>query len=75
MARDCGINPHTLVKMKSYSVDFRQKIIDVYHNKPLCQKAIAERFCGALEFYSKINQTVSSDPKYCSSKLLMWRST
>ena len=47
MARDGRINNHTLFKMKSYSVDFRQKIIDVYHNEPLCQKAIAERFCGA----------------------------
>ncbi len=29
MARDCCINHHTLLKMKSYSVDFRQKIIGV----------------------------------------------
>jgi len=75
MARDCGINHDTLLKMKSYSVDFRQKIIDVYHNEPLCQKAIAERFCGASEFCSKMDQTVSSDPKYCSSNLSMWGST
>jgi transposase len=40
--------------MKSYSVDFRQKIIDVYHNEPLCQKAIAERFCVALSFVQKL---------------------
>ena len=54
MARDCCINHHTLLKMKSYSVDFRQKIIDVYHNEPLCQKAIAERFCVALSFVQKL---------------------
>jgi transposase len=40
--------------MKSYSVDFRQKIIDVYHNEPLSQKAIAERFCVALSFVQKL---------------------
>ena len=54
MARDCCINHHTLLKMKSYSVDFRQKIIDVYHNEPLSQKAIAERFCVALSFVQKL---------------------
>ena len=40
--------------MKSYSVDFRQKIIDVYHNEPISQKAIAERFCVALSFVQKL---------------------
>jgi hypothetical protein len=45
---------HTLVKMKTYSLDFRQKIMDVYHNEPLSQRAIANRFCGASEFRSKI---------------------
>jgi transposase len=54
MARDCCRNHHTLLKMKSYSVDFRQKIIDVYHNEPLSQKAIAERFCVALSFVQKL---------------------
>jgi hypothetical protein len=45
---------HTLVKMKTYSLDFRQKIRDVYHNEPLSQRAIANRFCGASEFRPKI---------------------
>ena len=40
--------------MKSYSVDFRQKIIDVYHNEPISQKAIAERFGVALSFVQKL---------------------
>jgi len=35
---------HTLVKMKTYSFDFRQKIMDVYHNEPLSQRG-ASRFC------------------------------
>ena len=41
-------------KMKTYSIDFRQKIRDVYHNEPLSQRAIANRFCGASEFRPKI---------------------
>jgi hypothetical protein len=44
---------HT-VKMKTYSIDFRQKIRDVYHNEPLSQRAIANRFCGASELRPKI---------------------
>ncbi len=39
--------------MKTYSLDFRQKIMDVYHNEPLSQRAIANRFCGASEFRPK----------------------
>ena len=54
MTRDCCRNHHTLLKMKSYSVDFRQKIIDVYHNEPLCQKAIGERFCGLRSLVQKL---------------------
>jgi transposase len=34
--------------MKTYSLDFRQKIMDVYHNEPLSQRAIANRFGVAL---------------------------
>ena len=45
---------HTLVKMKTYSIDFRQKIREVYHNEPLSQRAIANRFCGASELRTKI---------------------
>ena len=49
---------HT-VKMKTYSIDFRQKIMDVYHNEPLSQRAIANRFCVALSFVQKLVCTVS----------------
>ena len=45
---------HT-VKMKTYSLDFRQKIRDVYHNEPLSQRAIANRFCVAPSFRPKID--------------------
>jgi len=41
---------HTLLKMKAYSIDFRQKILDTYHAAPVSQKAIAKRFSGASVF-------------------------
>ncbi len=46
-------NYHTVI-MKTYSIDFRPKIRDVYHNEPLLQTAIANRFCGASELQKKI---------------------
>jgi Fe-S cluster assembly ATPase SufC len=45
---------YSTVKMKTYSIDFRQKLRDVYHNEPLSQRAIANRFLGALELRTKI---------------------
>src|SRR4028118_186255 len=45
---------HTLGKMKTYSIDFRQKIMDVYHNEPLSQRAIANSFCVTLSFVQKL---------------------
>ena len=55
-------NYHT-VKMKTYSIDFRPKIRDVYHNKPLSQRAIANRFCGASELRTKIGLHSMVRPK------------
>jgi len=40
--------------VKTYSIDFRQKIRDVYHNEPLSQREIANRFCVALSFVQKL---------------------
>jgi transposase len=40
--------------MKAYSIDFRQKILDTYHDEPISQKAIAKRFCVALSFVQKL---------------------
>jgi len=40
--------------MKTYSLDFKQKIMDVYHNEPLSPRAIANRFCVALSFVQKL---------------------
>ena len=34
------------VKRKTYSIDFRRKIREVYHNEPLSQRVIANRFYG-----------------------------
>jgi transposase len=40
--------------MKAYSLDFRQKIIDVYENDPISQRQLAKRFCVALSFIQKL---------------------
>ncbi len=40
--------------MKTYSIDFRQKILDTYHAEPISQKAIAKRFSVALSFVQKL---------------------
>jgi transposase len=66
---------HTLVKMKTYSIDFRQKIMDVYHNEPLSQRAIANRFCVALSFVQKLikqyreTQNIAARTERCGVKL------
>jgi transposase-like protein len=41
-------------KMKAYSTDLRQKIIDVYLQEKLSQRQLAERFCVALSFIQKL---------------------
>jgi len=46
-------NYHTVI-MKNYSINFRQKIRDVYHNEPLSPRAIANRFCRASDLRTKI---------------------
>ena len=40
--------------MKTYSIDFRQKILDTYHSEPISQRAIAKRFSVALSFVQKL---------------------
>ncbi len=40
--------------MKSYSLDLRQKIINVYETEPISQRKIAKRFCVALSFVQKL---------------------
>jgi transposase len=40
--------------MKTYSIDFRQKILDTYHTEPISQKAIAKPFSVALSFVQKL---------------------
>ena len=61
------IKHHTLLKMKSYSVDFRQKIINVYHSEPISQREIAKRFGVAPSFVQKLlkqsRQTPSIAPQ------------
>ena len=61
--------------MKTYSLDFRQKIMDVYHNEPLSQRAIAKRFGVALSFVQKLikqyreTQNIAPRTERCGVKL------
>jgi transposase len=40
--------------MKAYSLDFRQKIIDVYNKEEISQRQLAQRFDVALSFIVKL---------------------
>lgn len=40
--------------MKAYSIDLRQKIIDVYENEEISQRQLAKRFRVALSFIVKL---------------------
>lgn len=40
--------------MKAYSLDLRQKIIQVYENEEISQRQLAKRFCVALSFIEKL---------------------
>jgi transposase len=42
------------LKMKAYSIDLRQKIIDVYENEEISQRQLAKRFRVALSFVVKL---------------------
>lgn len=53
--------------MKSHSIEFRQKIIDVYESEPISQRQLAKRFCVAKSFVEKLlkqrRETGSIAPK------------
>ena len=40
--------------MKAYSIDLRQKIIDVHENENISIRKLAERFCVAKSFIQKL---------------------
>ena len=40
--------------MKAYSLDLRQKIVDVYHSEDISQRKLAKRFNVAPSFVQKI---------------------
>jgi transposase len=66
---------HTLVKMKTYSIGFRQKIMEVYHNEPLSQRAIVNRFGVTMSFVQKLvkqyreTQNIAPLTERCGVKL------
>jgi transposase len=41
-------------RMKAYSLDFRQKILDVYNKEDISQRQLAKRFDVALSFVFKL---------------------
>ena len=53
--------------MQPYSLDFRQKIIDIYEHESISQRCLATRFGVALSFIQKLlkqyNETGSIAPK------------
>ena len=53
--------------MKAYSIDLRQKIIDVYNQGQVSQRQLAKRFCVAKSFIQKLlkqyRETGKIDPK------------
>ncbi len=53
--------------MRAYSLDFRQKIIDVYENEAISQRGLAKRFGVAKSFIQKLlkqyRETGSLAPK------------
>ncbi|MDH6068540.1 transposase, partial [Chrysosporum ovalisporum APH033B] len=56
-----------MVKMKAYSLDFRQKILDTYLESGISQRQLAKRFCVSLSFVEKLlkqyKETQSIAPK------------
>ena len=56
-----------MVKMKAYSLDFRQKILDTYLQGGISQRQLAKRFCVSLSFVEKLlkqyRETQSIAPK------------
>lgn len=61
--------------MKFYSVDLRQKIINVYETEPISQRQLAKRFCVALSFVQKLlkqyrqTQDISPQTHRCGGQL------
>jgi transposase len=61
--------------MKSYSVDLRQKIINLYETEPISQIKIAKRFRVALRFVQKLlkqyrqTKDISPQTHRCSGSL------
>ena len=43
-----------MVKMKAYSLDFRQKILDTYLQGGISQRQLAKRFCVSLSLVEKL---------------------
>lgn len=53
--------------MRAYSLDFRQKIIDTYHNTPISQRQLAKKFNVSLSVVTRLlkkwKETGNLEPK------------
>ncbi|WP_265273663.1 hypothetical protein [Nostoc sp. KVJ3] len=63
---------YSRVKMKPYSLDFRQKIFDTYLSGGISQRQLANKFCVSLGFIEKLlkqyRETASIAPKVRTNK-------
>ena len=59
--------------MKPYSLDLRQKIIDIHEREGFSQRGLAKRFGVALSFIQKLlkryRETGSLSPQVCSQQI------
>ena len=53
--------------MRAYSLDFRQKIVDTYHNTPISQRQLAKKFNVSLSVVTRLlkkwKETGNLEPK------------
>ena len=47
--------------MKAYSLDLRQKIINIYNREPISQRLLAKRFCVSLSFVQTLLKRYRTD--------------
>jgi transposase len=47
--------------MKAYSIDLRQKIIDVYEKEKISQRQLAKRLRERPQLYCQVTQAISGD--------------
>lgn len=59
--------------MKAYSLDLRQKIIEVYENEEISIASTSEKVSCSPQLYCQVTEAVSRDRRN-SAKAFWWRS-